>query len=83
MAVEARANDAEVRTEDVEGSTVVEQVFDGADVAIVGTPFEERGAGRVRLGGGIARSQILENEVGAAIRDALNRVQRCPPTVSR
>ena len=66
--VEGRTVKVQVFPQASDGLSVGEQVLDGADIAVVGAPPEERGA---FLDGG---SRVVENEVGAAVGYSLREI---------
>ena len=69
--VEGRAVQAQVLSQRIQGLAAVEEPAKGADVAVVGAPLEQRHALRVARRRGVARGQVVEDEVRPPVLNAI------------
>ncbi|HZL85315.1 MAG TPA: hypothetical protein VFD07_08070 [Candidatus Krumholzibacteria bacterium] len=57
----------EVRAQRIERFTVRQEEPDGTDIAMVGTPLDQRHAILVGGSGGMTRGQVVEHQVGSSV----------------
>ena len=74
MSVESGRAEAVVVPQRLERLSVGEQELDGADIAVVGAPLKKRYAVFVCRSRRVARSDVIEHQVGAPIRNSIKYV---------
>ena len=71
VTVKHRSIQVEIFSERLQGFAFGEQESHGTDVAVVGAPFDERHSIAIRGCRGVAISQVVKYQVGAAVRDSV------------